>query len=226
MTDLLSFITMTGLYLKKVTPQRYQRAGLPRQDLKIGNAMDTDLLKDEAFSLRFYIHRNIIYHARRAGFYNFIINSNSLVNIVLGSAAIASIQQAWPDYVTLSMAALIALLSAISLVYRCTEKAWLHRNLQSSYKRIEISLQQIDDQLSGLSEDNKQDIKSALSGLKTEIKHVELDEPETSRPIEMIARNETVRALYEDNEAAQHMVKINGFQRMTANIINWNTANW
>lgn len=190
--------------------------------------MGNDSIKDEAFDLRFYIHRNIIYHARRAGFYNFIINSNSLINIALGSAAMASIQQAWPDYVTLSMAAIIALLSATSLVYGCTEKAWVHRNLRASYKRLEVDLYNLEHSIGdgAHSEEYEAELRASLLGIKSSIKHIEIDEPETSRPVEIIARNDTVRALFDDEGADEHMISVGWFKRMTANIINWNTASW
>ena len=176
---------------------------------------DADDLKTELHELSFYVQRNIRYHMRRGAFFLRWGRFTAFIGIIFGSAAITSLLAGASTYVTGAAALLVTISSAVDLVVGTGQRAWLHNDLRKRYLDIEAEMLADDPESQAL----------RLREYRSRIRRIEADEPPTLPALEILARNDVIRALYPKEEADQHVSQIGWFKRTTAQWFDWDTSN-
>lgn|GEM_PF-3350158 len=64
----------------------------------------------------------------------------------------------------------------------------------------------------------------SMRTMRSRIRRIEADEPPTLPVLELLARNEVIRAIYSREEAAQYLSNIPWYMRWTAHWIEWDTS--
>lgn len=175
---------------------------------------DADDLKTELHELSFYVQRNIRYHMRRGAFFLRWGRFTAFIGIIFGSAAITSLLAEASTYVTGGAALLVTIASAVDLVVGTGQRAWLHNDLRKRYLDIEAEIL--------ADEPIPQALR--LREYKSRIRRIEADEPPTLPALEILARNDVIRALYPKEEADLYVSQIGWFKRTTAQWFDWDTS--
>lgn len=175
---------------------------------------DADDLKTELHELSFYVQRNIRYHMRRGAFFLRWGRFTAFIGIIFGSAAITSLLAGASTYVTGGAALLVTIASAVDLVVGTGQRAWLHNDLRKRYLDIEAEIL--------ADEPIPQALR--LREYKSRIRRIEADEPPTLPALEILARNDVIRALYPKEEADLYVSQIGWFKRTTAQWFDWDTS--
>lgn len=175
---------------------------------------DADTLKIELHELSFYVQRNIRYHMRRGAFFLRWGRFTAFIGIIFGSAALTSLIAGASPFLTGAAALLVTAASAIDLVVGTGQRAWLHNDLRKRYLDIEAEL---------LADDPASQA-SKIRSYKSRIRKIEADEPPTLPALEILARNDVIRATYPKEEADQYVSQIGWFKRATAQWFDWDTS--
>jgi hypothetical protein len=131
-------------------------------------------MTDERYNLVFDVERSIRYHERRRAFYQSVDTSVNALNLISGTAAVASLTALkfiGPVLPTVA-GSLVAVLSYINLTMQSTTMASLHSQLRQRY--IELRLR-IEDDADGAI---KELVKARLM--------IEKDEPTMYRMLDLI----------------------------------------
>lgn len=175
---------------------------------------DADKLKTEVHELSFYVQRNIRYHMRRGAFFLRWGRFTAFIGIIFGSAAVTSLLAGASPYVTGTAALLVTAASAVDLVVGTGQRAWLHNDLRKRYLDIEAEV--IADEPSTQA--------TKIRDYKSRIRRIEADEPPTLPALEVLARNDVIRALYPKEQADQYVSQLCWFKRTTAQWFDWDTS--
>lgn len=172
--------------------------------------------EDQLHEISFYVQRNIRYHMRRAAFFTRWSRVTSFVGVFLGSAAAVTFLAdlgTLPKIIPSALAAVVAILSAVELVVGVSQLAWLHTDLRRRYLDIDERLQ-ADPQMS----------PEHIRELKSAIRRIEAEEPPTMAALELMARNDVICALYDQQELPKYYIPLPWWERWTANWVNWDTS--
>lgn len=174
---------------------------------------DADKDADDLFAQTFYLQRNIRYHMRRAAFFMRWSRLTSFVGVFAGSAAAAAFLAKLPLSVSVGLAVFVAFMSAIELVVGTGQLAWRHFDLRKRYLELEERLEQLDSP-------GQKEIRETW----TAIRRIEADEPPTMSALEMMARNEVICSLYQQEELHEHYIPVPWWQRISAHWIDWDMS--
>lgn len=196
---------------------QYQRADqyhrhLAHESLEMN---DADKLHTDLHELGFYAQRNVRYHMRRGAFFLRWSRFTAFVGVISGSAAVTSLIAGTGPYVTGAAALIVTLASAVDLVVGTGQRAWLHNDLRKRYLDIEADM---------LANEPNIDA-SGIREIRAKIRRIEADEPPTLPALEILARNDVIRAMYPKDVAEKHLSKLGWFKRTTAQWFDWDTSN-
>lgn len=176
--------------------------------------VDADSLKADLHEISFYVQRNIRYHMRRGAFFLRWGRFTAFIGIIFGSAAITSLLAGASSYVTGAAALLVTVASAVDLVIGTGQRAWLHNDLRKRYLDIEAEMF-LDDPSSQAGK---------IREYKSRIRRIEADEPPTLPALEILARNDVIRAMYPKEEADKNVSQLGWIKRTTAQWFDWDTS--
>lgn len=168
----------------------------------------------EIHELEFYVQRNVRYHMRRGAFFLRWGRFTAFVGVVFGSAAVTSLLTGSSPALTGSAAMLVTLASSVDLVVGTGQRAWLHNDLRKRYLDIEAELLAAGKDLA----------QPSLREMKSRIRRIEADEPPTLPALDLLARNDVIRALYPKEQADQYVSQLGWFKRTTAQWFDWDTS--
>lgn len=174
---------------------------------------DADKVEDELHELCFYVQRCIRYHMRRMSFFMRWSRFTAFVGVLFGSAAVASLFVNAPTAVTAAAALLVTVASAVDLVIGTGQRASLHADLRKCYLAIEEEIMA-----------QGRPSPESLRAMRSRIRRIEADEPPTLPALELLARNEVIRAMYTREEATQYLSNVPWYMRLTAHWIEWDTS--
>lgn len=145
--------------------------------------MSAESLEDRWRDLLFSVRRSIRYHNRRRRFFEGWHNVTSALNVMFGSATIATLLKSEGSTgVAATFAVLISILSAIDLVVGTSRKAWLHADFVKRFIGLEK-------QMTG--EPTEEDFhRLCIARLD-----IEAEEPPVLHVLNTICHNELSRAL-------------------------------
>lgn len=206
---------MDGLPESAVQGILYQRADQSHLHAReIINMSEADKQETELHELGFYVQRNIRYHMRRGSFFLRWSRFTAFVGVIFGSAAVTGLV-ATSSTVMVGIAALVVTLaSAVDLVVGTGQRSWLHNDLRKRYLDIEAEM---------LAQDENSQI-SKLRDYKSRIRRIEADEPPTLPVLELLARNDVIRALYPKDKADLYVTHLGWLKRLTAQWYEWDTS--
>lgn len=164
--------------------------------------MDEDTITKRR-KILFSVRRSIRYHARRRMFFDSLYKWTQILSLISGSATAAIVLSKYGnDVLTISLAAAVAIFSAVNLVFGFAGYARLHNDLVQKFtdleKRIILETVATIDSINALTADRLD---------------IEAGEPPVLRILDMICHNELCRALGYDETA---MAKIGFLQRLCA----------
>lgn len=164
-------------------------------------------LQKQHHDLLFGIRRSIRYHSRRQGFFRNCHTLVMLIALLFGTTAVVTflteIAASWPLWVKLSPAVLVSIFTALDLVIRFNDKAWLHADFVRRFTDLEIQLQRPNQTLDS-------DIIDSITEKRLEL---EVHEPPVLRVLDTLCHNELLRAMgYEKTM----QIKVGFFQRILA----------
>ena len=169
---------------------------------------------DEWYDLGFYVQRNIRYHIRRGAFFLRWNRFTAFMGLMFGSAAVSSMLADADPRITAAAAIVVTLSSAIDLVIGTGQQAWLHNDLRKRYLEIEGEMFLVSDQ----------DKASNVRRFKALIRKIEADEPPPLPALELLARDDVIRANFPKEEADHEVCKLHWFKRLTAQWVSWDTS--
>lgn len=206
---------MDGLPESAVQGILYRRADQSHLHAReIINMSEADKQETELHELGFYVQRNIRYHMRRGSFFLRWSRFTAFVGVIFGSAAVTGLV-ATSSTVMVGIAALVVTLaSAVDLVVGTGQRSWLHNDLRKRYLDIEAEM---------LAQDENSQI-SKLRDYKSRIRRIEADEPPTLPVLELLARNDVIRALYPKDKADLYVTHLGWLKRLTAQWYEWDTS--
>jgi len=167
----------------------------------------------ELHELKFYVQRCIRYHMRRTAFFMYWSRVTSFVGVIFGSATAATLLADSPSEVTIACTALVTIASAIDLVVGTGQRAWLHSDLRKRYLEIEEEIE-----AAGMPSTEQ------MRAMRSRIRRIEADEPPSLPALELIARNDVIRAIYTKEEADQHVIPLPWYKRISAHWFEWDTS--
>lgn len=155
------------------------------------------------------VQRSIRYHDRRKGYYQALLGLSQFVILMFGMTTIATfgaeIGGDWPLWVRLLPSVMASTLVAVTLVYRVSDKAWLHHDLKHDFIRLEQRLERI----------RSSHTPEEVSEIQADRLGIEAREPKVLRVLDTICHNEIMRAMgYEQTE----LVEIGFIQRLVAHV--------
>lgn len=171
-------------------------------------------VEDELYDLRFYVQRNIRYHMRRGAFFLRWSRLTAFTGVMFGSAAVSTLMANADPRITAAAAILITFFSALDLVVGTGQQSWLHNDLRKRYLEIEGELMLVEEA----------NLERSIKTFKARIRKIEADEPPTLPALELLARDDVIRALFPKKEADGMVCKLKWYQRATAQWINWDTS--
>ncbi len=165
-------------------------------------------IQEEFDHLLFDIRRSIRYHTYRRKFFDNVNNFVTASSLILGSATVGVALSTLYAHYTVWTGAATAILSAINLVARTTEKARLHNDLVKKFSEIEkkIVLKPV-----VTAEDVRQ--------WRAEVITIEMEEPPVKIILDTICHNELVYILDYDESS---VVKIGPIQKAFSQFIDIN----
>ncbi|MGE8110868.1 hypothetical protein [Pseudomonas sp. NPDC086566] len=164
--------------------------------------------------LEFYVQRNVRYHMRRGAFFLRWGRFTAFVGVIFGSATVTSLISGSSPYLVGASALLVTLASSVDLVVGTGQRAWLHNDLRKRYLDIEAELL-----VAGPGTD-----AGTIRQMRSRIRKIEADEPPTLPALELLARDDVIRAMYPKEEADKHVSNLSWFKRTTAQWFDWDTS--
>lgn len=159
----------------------------------------------EFHDLLFGVRRSIRYHARRIVFFDALYKWTQAGAVVTGSATVAFAVSSYAGAgVTAFLAAMVAVFSALNLVFRFAESARIHSDFVQKYTDLEKRMTALKNQTA---ETARPFVLERLA--------IEAMEPPVLRTLDMICHNELCRAMGHDRSK---MVKISPAQRIFAQL--------
>lgn len=171
-----------------------------------------ETIDDKIYDLKFYLQRSIRYHMRRAAFFMKWQRVTSFIGVVFGSAAVATFIGEVPEQITAVFALMVTVASALDLVVGTGQSAWLHNDLRKRFLELE-----------GIIASRAADIE-LIADINHQIRRIEADEPPAREILNLLVRNDTIRASLPDEQANKEVIDICWIKRVTANLIDWDTA--
>jgi hypothetical protein len=166
---------------------------------------------DDQYALLFDVRRSIRYHDRRKSFFELIHRISAGLTVLLAGSVL--FEMARPGETALWMillASVAALLSAWDIVIGYASRANLHHDLKKRFIKLEIDI------LSGDSSD------SAWSKHQVERLRIEQDEPPIFRALDLLCRNEVLKAEgFSLNDDKTHFTILKPWPRITRHIFHW-----
>jgi len=175
--------------------------------------IEMDEFEERLHKLNFYLSRNIYYHMRRQAFFMRWSRFTSFVGVMFGSAAAAALLSPLPTTVAAVLAIVVAGVSAFDLVVGTGQHASLHNDLRKRYLDLTSEITTV-----------KPANLDAIGQVFARIKRIELDEPPTMPALEILAYEDTVRSIYNGDDAPKHLTKLSFFKRLTAQWFYWDTS--
>jgi hypothetical protein len=175
---------------------------------------EAERIDREWYDLGFYVQRNIRYHMRRGAFFLRWGRFTAFVGVMFGSAAVSSLLADADPRLTAAAAVIVTLSSALDLVVGTGQQAWLHNDLRKRYLEIEGEMLLL----------APAEQAERIREFKGRIRKIEADEPPTLPALELIARDDVIRALFPKDEADEQVCKLGWFKRATAQWVNWDTS--
>lgn len=161
------------------------------------------------------VQRSIRYHSYRQAFFEGYSRLVAGLNILLSSAAGATVmktvEKSEAGFAT-ALLLVLALINTFDLVYGLSKRAWHHRELRNKFIDIEKRF------LAG----RRYDVvaKAELNKIEEEILSIEVDEPPIYRNLDIFCHNEMVKAYYKNkDEQAEHHTTQTWFQKCSRNFI-------
>lgn len=171
-----------------------------------------ETIDDQIYDLNFYLKRSIRYHMRRAAFFMKWQRVTSFIGVVFGSAALATFIGEVPEHITAVFALLVTVASALDLVVGTGQSAWLHNDLRKRFLELEgVIASRIPD-------------ADLIADIHHQIRRIEADEPPAREILNLLVRNDTIRAALPDEQANKEVIDICWIKRVTANLIDWDTG--
>lgn len=164
--------------------------------------MDT---KQQRWDTLWGVQRSVRYHARRQTFFDRWRRLTSFTSLLLGSGAAAAVMGQIGHNVALGMAFAVAVLSAFDLVIDTAGMTRKHADLGRRFIKLEAKIL--------ADEDPSYETVTAWCGERLDI---ESDEPPTYKALNLLCENEQAIATN-----TPRWVKLNWWQRLTANINHW-----
>lgn len=175
---------------------------------------DDDGLSTDLHELKFYVQRNIRYHMRRSAFFLRWGRCTAFIGVLFGSAAVTSIMAKAPTELVTISALIVTLASAIDLVVGTNQRAWLHSDLRKRYLDIEAEVLSCATLIT----------RVQICEYQARIRRIEADEPPTLPALELLARNDVIRATYPPETAKQYLSNVPWYMRTTAHWFDWDTS--
>ncbi len=165
-------------------------------------------LNHEQYGLLFDVQRSMRYHDRRRAFFDRLHQITGGLTVLLAGSVLFDIARpgATPWWLS-SLAVAAALLVAWDMVVNYAAKAGLHRELRRRFGVLEMAM------LSGDLEDGTWQ-EHHLERLR-----IEQDEPPVYRALDLLCRNELLRAEGISNPA--HRARVSGWQKATRHLLHW-----
>lgn len=158
------------------------------------------------FNLQFELIRNINYHIAREAFLGRMASSLIGLQVLFGTAAFSVIATKLGPWGLAEIVALTgATIGIVLLILDPAGKARDHRGFRSRYSSL------LADLTIGCEE-------PGLNDVQAEIYKISAEEPPTYNTLRALAFNETVRALYQDDEVEKYSKPINFYHRLTAQL--------
>ncbi|RHW21710.1 hypothetical protein [Pseudomonas jilinensis] len=176
--------------------------------------MNTAPIDDEIYDLHFYLRRSVRYHMRRAAFFMKWQRFTSFIGVVFGSAAVATFISKSPSEVAIAFALAITVASAFDLVVGTGQHAWLHNDLRKRFLELEGVL---------VSTPTSNEL---VADIKHRIRRIEADEPPSRELLNLMARNDIIRADFPAEDASKAVCNIGWLKRATANLVDWDTEKY
>lgn len=160
------------------------------------------------------VQRSIRYHSYRQAFFEGYSRLVAGLNIVLSSAAGASlmktVEKSDTGFAT-GLLILLALINTFDLVYGFSKRAWHHRELRNKFIEIEKRF------LAG----RRHDVvpKGELNKIEEEILSIEVDEPPIYRNLDIFCYNEMVKAYYPKEDQPNRITEQKWYQKFSRNFI-------
>lgn len=190
---------------------------MSKQGFKLNNSeskSDTNSLDVCLWGTWWNVQRSIRYHSYRQAFFEGFSRLVSGLNILLSSAAFASILksvEASDTGFAKCLMLILAIINTLDLVYGVAKRAWHHRELRNKFIDIEKRF------LAGRRYDYV--TKADLSKIEEEILGVEIDEPPIYRNLDIFVHNEMVRAYLPKETHSDNYSKQTWFQKLSRNFV-------
>jgi len=152
-----------------------------------GTAVLSEKEERELHNLQFGVRRSIRYHNRRRRFFDGFDRLVKVLSVIGGSAAVVAVTARYPN-VGMAFAALVAVLSALSLVVAPAQAARLYEELARKFANLEYKMK--------CAKDPNAD---QLNEFQAERLLIEADEPPPMRVLDIICHNELCEAMGEDD---------------------------
>lgn len=141
------------------------------------------------------VQRSIRYHDRRQGYYRAVLGWSQFIILLFGTATVASfgaeLGKGLPKAVHLLPSVLASILVALTLVFRVSDKAWLHNDLKRDFIKLEQRLELI----------RPSHTPEQVSEVQAERLGIEAREPKILRVLDTLCDNDVRRSMgYEASE--------------------------
>jgi hypothetical protein len=145
--------------------------------------------QNELHNLLFGVRRSIRYHNRRRRFFDGFDRFVKVLSVIGGSAAVAAVVGSVPG-LAVTLASIVAILSAISLVVGPAQAARLHEDLAKRFSKLEYDIVR-----SNTPDENQ------VNNFVAERLLIESDEPPIMRVLDIVCQNELCEAMgYDESE--------------------------
>ena len=168
--------------------------------------MDQEKLEREKNDLLFGVRRSIRYHSRRRQFYDRVHTIAATLTALSGSATIASVLGSFGQPWTILFAVIVAVSSAIDLVFGTDRASRMHDDLARKFLDLEKSII-----ITGNTKHITEEILAEFTARRLDI---EMNEPPVLKVLDSICHNELLRAM---GFGESHFLKISWYQRFFSN---------
>lgn len=167
--------------------------------------MRIDDLSEDMWELLVGVRVCIRYHDRRRHFFVTAHRFTAATGAIFGTAAMAALFGKVDQSLGLAAAALVTSMSVIDLVIGFSESANLHRDLRRRFVELEQAIIADHDD-------------ARLGELQRRRLEIEKDEPPVRRALATLVQNEQILSDYPLADAAQYLVHVGWWQRLTAHL--------
>lgn len=164
--------------------------------------------------LVFNIQRSIRYHSRRQAFFETFDTSVNTANLILGSGAIVALIKETPGWLSISLTAVVAIISFLNLAMRSAQRSSLHSQLQQRFIDLLKRVKRLDP--------TQGDCGPNFKKCEEKMLDIERDEPPIYRIVDLLAHNEQCRA---QGASETHIYHVPKFMVLTANLWRYETEN-